>query len=92
MEKKTRTNRKYDAQFKQAALSQIENGRSIPSVAQGLGISEGLLYHWRKRASGSVSAGQQVSQEVAGLRKQIKQLEMERDILKKALTIFSQPI
>ena len=43
--------RKYDEQFKQEALKQVENGRSVSSVAQALGISEALLYQWRKRYS-----------------------------------------
>lgn len=84
--KKTR-HRKYDAQFKQEALKQVENGQSIASVAQALGISEALLYSWRKRITASAVSG---SGEVDQLRKQIKHLEMERDILKKALTIFSR--
>ena len=88
MEKKTKKRqRKYDAQFKQEALRQIENGQSVASVAQALGVSEALLYQWRQRSRNN-NSGQ--SDEVEALRKQIKQLEMERDILKKALTIFGR--
>lgn len=88
MEKKnTKRQRKYDAQFKQEALRQIENGQSVASVAQGLGVSEALLYQWRQRSRNN-NSGQ--SDEVEALRKQIKQLETERDILKKALTIFGR--
>lgn len=88
MEKKSRKRqRKYDAQFKQEALRQIENGQSVASVAQALGVSEALLYQWRQRSRNS-NLGQ--SNEIEALRKQIKQLETERDILKKALTIFGR--
>ena len=90
MEKKDKIkthHRKYDDQFKQGALQQVGNGRSVSSVAQALGISEALLYQWRKRHSQGTSPNQNV--ELDALRKQVKQLEMERDILKKALTIFS---
>lgn len=88
MEKKSKKRqRKYDAQFKQEALQQIENGQSVASVAQALGVSEALLYQWRQR-SRSNQSGQ--SEEIEALRKQIKQLETERDILKKALTIFGR--
>ena len=86
---KTR-HRKYDVQFKQEALKQVENGRNVSSVAQALGISETLLYQWRKRHSQESSSNQHT--ELEALRKQVKQVEMERDILKKALTIFSRPI
>lgn len=88
MEKKSKKRqRKYDAQFKEDALQQIENGQSVASVAQGLGVSEALLYQWRQRSRKSNSGH---SDEVEALRKQIKQLETERDILKKALTIFGR--
>ena len=93
MEKKEKIksrHRKYDDQFKQGALQQVGNGRSVSSVAQALGISEALLYQWRKRYSQGLSPNQ--NSELDTLRKQVKQLEMERDILKKALTIFSRPI
>ena len=69
--------RKYDAQFKEEALKQIENGQSVSAVAQALGISEALLYQWRKRGGVSLSEN---SSEVEVLRKQVKQLETERDI------------
>ncbi len=89
MEKKIvkKRHRKYDAQFKEEALKQVENGQRVSSVAQSLGISEALLYQWRKR---SVSSPSGDTSEVELLRKQVKQLETERDILKKALTIFSR--
>jgi transposase len=88
MEKKSKKrHRKYDAQFKQEALKQIESGQSVPAIAQALGVSEALLYQWRQRAKNNTT-GQ--SSEIDALRKQIKQLEMERDILKKALTIFGR--
>lgn len=93
MEKKNNSkqrHRKFDAQFKQEALKQVENGRSVSSVAQGLGISEALLYQWRKRAAQNSTPNQ--NSEIELLRKQLKQVETERDILKKALAIFSRPI
>ncbi len=92
MEKKNqRTHRKYDPQFKLEAIKQIENGRSVSSIAQALGISEALLYLWRKKALTQSSGSTTLSSELEALRKQVKQLETERDILKKALAIFSRP-
>ena len=43
--------RKFDAPFRQEALKQVENGRSVSAVTQGQGISEALLYPWRKRSA-----------------------------------------
>lgn len=86
-EKAVRRNRKYDDDFKQQALAMMRNGQSLRSVAQALGISENLLYRWRRLAQGTPSS---TELEVEQLRRQLKQVEMERDILKKALSIFSR--
>ena len=86
-----RSPRKYDSAFKEQALKQVENGRSVANVAKALGISDALLYQWRKRALSSIS-NSDAGAEIEALRRQIKQLEVERDILKKALAIFSRPI
>ena len=88
---KRKHHRKYDSQFKEAALRQVANGQSVAAVAQSLGISEALLYQWKKKALSSLRNPENPSGEVEALRKQIKQLETERDILKKALAIFSRP-
>lgn len=89
MEKKNQP-RKYDDQFRQEALRQVANGQSVVSVARSLGISEALLYQWRHRSK--EAEGPCGNEQLEDLRKQVKQLEAERDILKKALAIFSRPI
>jgi transposase len=79
--------RKYDEEFKQQALMMVRNGQSVRSVAEALGVSENLI-HQRKRAD---RANQSTAElEVEQLRQRLKQVEMERDILKKALSIFSR--
>jgi len=88
MEKKNRP-RKYDDQFKQEALRQVANGQSVASVARSLGIGEALLYQWCHRSKDQVDST--VNEQLDSLRKQVKQLEAEREILKKALSIFSRP-
>ena len=79
--------RKYDEDFKRSALNMIDNGQSVRSVAQALGVSEGLLHRWKRSAQQQRSADEQ---EVSDLRARLRQVEMERDILKKALSIFSR--
>ena len=81
-----KTRRKYDDAFKHQALQMMRLGQSVPSIAQTLGISEGLLYKWKQALRPSA-----VDEEVMHLRHQLKQVETERDILKKALSIFSRP-
>lgn len=89
MEKKIkRSHRKYDLQFKSEAVNQVKSGRSVPFVAKALGISDVVLYQWVKATT--ITTGEGSSKETDDLRKQVKQLETERDILKKALAIFSR--
>jgi transposase len=79
--------RKYDDEFKRQALAMVRNGQSVRSVAEALGISENLIHQWKRAARANQSAAEL---EVEQLRRQLKQVEMERDILKKALAVFSR--
>lgn len=92
--------RKYDASFKAEVIEMIANGRSVPEVARSLGIGENIIYRWRQKAlglngavagSGTTPAQVSLSEHLA-LQKRLRELEMERDILKKALGIFSRPL
>jgi transposase len=89
--------RKYDADFKNEVLKMVESGRTVPEVAQSLGIGSNLIYYWVKQAKKSNST-QKVKpalvfdEEKLALQKRVKELEMEREILKKALGIFSRPM
>lgn len=83
--------RKYDANFKEEAVKMVTAGRSVAEVSRNLGIGENLLYKWRNDAkTGTIAVESQEAAEIDLLRKQVRQLEQERDILKKALIIFSQ--
>ena len=69
----------------------IENGRSVHSVSQSLGVSEGLLYNWKSKAKQKTLARTEpINEELAALKKELAEVEMGRDILKKALSIFSR--
>lgn len=77
--------RKYDDAFKQQALQMMRLGQSVPSIALALGMGEGVLYKW-KQAQRPAAQDQELEQ----LRSKLRQVENERDILKKALSIFSR--
>lgn len=90
-QKKNEPRRRHDAEFKASALKLIEDGRSVKDVAEGLGIKESLLYSWRSQAKKKQGQnGFDDNMELKLLRKRLKEVEQERDILKKALSIFSQ--
>ena len=70
----------------------VASGQAIPYVADALGISENLIYTWKsKNKLGKENSGQHsdLAIENQQLKNQVRQLESERDILKKALSIFS---
>ena len=90
-QKKEKIHRKYDAGFKAEAVKLVQNGRSIADVSSSLGIGENLLYKWRATSLESTTiVDQQIITEMEYMRRKLKQVEQERDILKKALDIFSQ--
>jgi len=87
--------RKYDPTFKADVLKMIANGQSVAYVAQALGISEAIIHKWKQRnkreekqhLSGPVSDTLLENQR---LLQRVSQLEVEREILKKALSIISR--
>jgi transposase len=79
--------RKYDEEFKQQAVKKILDGQSVASVSRELGVSEGVLHKW-KQAKLEISSD--VEKEVVELKKRLREVEMERDILKKAALIFGR--
>ena len=89
---KSKKRRRYDAEFKSNILKMNSDGRSVSSLALSFGISEQIIYRWRKEENQlNKSPDSQDLSELKRLRKQVKELETERDILKKALGIFSRP-
>ncbi|MGH9897361.1 MAG: transposase [Pyrinomonadaceae bacterium] len=82
-----RLKRKYDEEFKRSALKMIDNGQTVRLVAESLGVGENLLHKWKSARCTNASG---LEKENIELRARNKQLEMERDILKKALSIFSR--
>src|SRR5882757_9715746 len=92
--------RKYDAEFKEEVIKMAINGRPVREIAESLGISEALIYKWKSRHSGSSVAtwpsgnvpiaGDVSAAEYERLKAKLREVEQERDILKKALGIFSR--
>jgi transposase len=88
--KQSRRNRRYDSTFKANALDLVKSGRSVTSVAESLGIDKSLLYAWRRQQNPMSAEEELELKENDLLRKRVLELEQERDILKKALAIFSR--
>ena len=93
--RKSRTGRRiYDDDLKAEAVQMLLDGHSAKSVASNLGLSgTGLLYRWKaKLLELSGPAATTLENRVRQLESEIRRVERERDILKKALAIFSQRI
>lgn len=89
--KRIQKRRRYDASFKANILKLNAEGRSVKSLSESFGVNENLIYRWKKLVVKSASSDQgEDLQEHFKLRAEIKRLEEERDILKKALAIFSR--
>lgn len=91
---------KYSREFKLDALNLLQEGKSISEISKSLGISVNTLCTWRRRyqihgdkafqGPGIRLPKNEQQEELRRLKKEVSELKMERDILKKALSIFSK--
>ena len=92
-----RTN--YDRDFKEKLVELSHARGNAKKVAEEYGIKPELLYRWRREfekyeknsfpGKGKPKLTDE-EREIVELRKQLRDVEMERDILKKAISIFSK--
>src|ERR1700694_1696829 len=90
----------YTAEFRQEALRLLErSGKGVSAIEQELGITRGLLYKWQARYGQEVPAGEngtgkasisELEAEIRRLKRENAILLEEREILKKAVKLFSQ--
>ena len=92
--KKRRT---FSREYKLEAVKKVVlQGMSYCEVARDLGIRDNLIHNWRKafEADGTLDAQLRGSTspeaELKRLRDEVRQLKMERDILKKATAFFAK--
>ena len=87
----SRLRRSFDREFRGGAVRIVkETGRPVAHVARELGVCEGTLGNWvrldRAERAGGLSADKRA--ELAGLRKRVAELEMERDVLKRSAVVW----
>ena len=92
-----RKRRAFSAEYKAEVVDLIrKSGKSVAAVARELDLTETAVRRWVQQAeidSGGGPAGALTTVErgeLAQLRKQVKTLEMEREILKKATAFFAK--
>ena len=94
-----KTTRNFDKEFKLMTVELCNSGKSSNEVSKELGIRPDLVRRWRRefdtKRSGSFTGhgnpGLTPEQrEISSLKRQLQEAELERDILKKAVSIFSK--
>ncbi len=95
--KKRRPRRNYTDEFKAGAIQLVlEQRKTIPQVARDLDLTASALRSWVDRAQADHGKGRSgvlttaEKDELAQLRKDVRVLRMERDILKKAAAFFAK--
>lgn len=89
-----RSYKQYPKVFKEEAVALVrEQGYSVAEAAKSLGIATNMLYKWKEKIEAS-EAGEVLAEdertELKRLRKEIKELRMEKEILKKASAFFAK--
>ena len=91
-------NKKYTEEFKREVLEMAAQPEvSIAQLERDLGITPGLIYKWRERyrldeTSGELkpSSEREAEAEIRRLKRELEIAKQERDILKKAIQVFSR--
>lgn len=89
--------RVYTAEFKREALALAEtSGKSVKALERELGLSDGLLRAWMRKAEADGADAfpghgrlKPADDELRRMQRELEILRQERDILKKALAIFT---
>ena len=91
MEKK-----KYDNEFKVMVVELLQSGRTAKELSSEYDINDGVIRRWKREyaaKSGDFSKKRIISLEeleLKALKKELREVRLERDILKKAVSIFSK--
>ena len=90
--------KRYDEAFKRSAVELwLQCGKSVQTIATELGISTQSLKQWKKQLAALPATGlgqrsvTQLEDENRRLRREVRHLAQQRDILKKTLGIISAP-
>ena len=88
--------KKYSDEFKREVLGMVAEGnRSVAQLERDLGITAGLVYKWQQRyrvQADSLQPSEERAEqaELRRLRRELEVVRQERDILKKAIQVFSR--
>ncbi len=84
----------YTDEFKAQLVELADHGRPVSELAEEFEVSAGLIHTWRRKAKASPQPSpgsgvdQDVAEELRRLRRQVAELQLDNDILKKAAVIL----
>jgi len=86
--------RQFDKEFKTTIVNLLTSGHTIKTICTDYDLKEATVYRWKKEFKTETGAFKDEAtlayeNEIRLLKKQLKDAQMERDILKKAVSIFS---
>ena len=84
--------RRYPKEFKEETVQMLLDGHSASSVAERLGLPNvNMLYTWKRSLIGQAgTTAKTLESRVRELESELRRVERERDVLKKALAIFGR--
>ncbi len=88
--------KRYDNELKVTIVELLQSGIKAKQISEDYGIQPSVISRWKKdyeAKSGDFSKKRELTmeeQELKALRKELRDVKMERDILKKAVSIFSK--
>ena len=92
-----RTRRSFSNEYKAEVVELVRrSGKSVGAICRDLDLTETAVRRWASQAEIDAGAGPagalttEERQELADLRRRVKTLEMEREILKKATAFFAK--
>jgi transposase len=88
--------KKYDNEFKVMIVGLLQSGLKAKQVSDDYDLPNGMIRRWKREyeaRSGDFTKTKELSEselELKSLQKELRDVKMERDILKKAVGIFSK--
>ena len=88
--------KKHNNEFKVMIVALLKSGSKPKELGEEYGLNPGMIGRWRREfasRSGDFSKKKELSieaQELKSLKKELRNVTIERDILKKAVSIFSK--
>ena len=88
--------RKYENDFKVMIVDLLKSGKRVKELSEEYEINESVIRRWKREfqeRDGDFTKKKELSiqdQELRRLKKELADVKMERDILKKAVSIFSK--